>query len=86
MLHLAGLGHQRIGFINGGLIYNYAGLRRDSFVCGMAAAGLDLVPDLILENAVTPDEGAAMSGQLLGLAHPPTAIVCAVDRVALWLH
>lgn len=86
VLHLAGLGHRRIGFINGGLIYNYAGLRREGFMRGMEKAGLAVAPELVLEDAVTFDEGVAMGAQLLDLANPPTAIVCAIDRVALGVY
>lgn len=86
VIHLAKLGHQRIGFINGGLIYNYAGLRRDGFLRGLAAAGLTHFPELVHENAVTTEEGADLGGQLLDIPVPPTAIVCAVDRVALGVY
>lgn len=86
VLHLAGLGHRRIGFINGGLIYSYAGLRHQGFVSGMAAAGLACDPELVFENAVTPDDGAAMAAQLLDKPNPPTAIVCAIDRAALGVY
>ncbi|MDW3225078.1 MAG: LacI family DNA-binding transcriptional regulator [Paracoccaceae bacterium] len=86
VLHLAELGHRRIGFINGGAIYNYAKLRRAGFVTGMAAAKLEIDPALLLENAVTLEEGTRAGAKLLDLANPPTAIVCAVDRVALGVY
>lgn len=86
VLHLAGLDHKRIGFINGGMIYNYAGLRRDGFDRGMRDAGLPMRPDMIFENAVTTDAGVELGGKLLDLESPPTAIVCAVDRVALGVY
>lgn len=82
-LHLATLGHQRIGFINGGEVYTYAQLRREGFLTGMAAAGLDIDPRLIASNAVTSADGEKAAARLLDLPNPPTALVCAVDQVAL---
>ncbi|MEP1355244.1 MAG: LacI family DNA-binding transcriptional regulator [Tateyamaria sp.] len=84
--HLANLGHSRIGFINGGTIYNYAGLRRDGFVRGMAASGLNFAPELVIEDAMTPEDGARIGARLLDLPNRLTAIVCAVDRVALGVY
>ncbi|WP_299284431.1 substrate-binding domain-containing protein [uncultured Tateyamaria sp.] len=81
--HLATLGHRRIGFINGRTIYSYAALRLSGFKSGMAACDLPVAPELIVENAVTRDDGAAAAAQLLDHPDPPTAIVCAVDYAAL---
>lgn len=81
--HLADLGHRRIGIINGRTIYSYATLRLSGFTSGMAACGLPVASDLIIENAVTREDGAAAAAQLLDLSEPPTAIVCAVDYAAL---
>lgn len=86
VVHLAGLGHERIGFINGGLIYNYAGLRRLGFEAGMAAAQLEVDPDLIIEDVVTIEKGCAAGLHLLQNDNRPTAIVCAVDRAALGVY
>ncbi len=86
VMHLAGLGHRRIALINGGLIYNYAGLRRRGFLSGMAAAGLTSAPEFIVEDAMTTDDGARIGAQLLDMPNRPTAIVCAVDRVALGVY
>ncbi|MEO9515830.1 MAG: LacI family DNA-binding transcriptional regulator [Paracoccaceae bacterium] len=86
VLHLAGLGHKRIAFINGGTIYSYAKLRGEGFRAGMAQANLPIDPKLMLENAVTMENGAQAAGALLDLAHRPTAIVCAVDQVALGVY
>ena len=84
--HLAGLGHERIGFINGGVIYNYAGLRRVGFEAGMTAAKLRIDPKLIVEDVVTVDQGARAAAALLDVADRPTAIVCAVDHAALGVY
>ena len=86
VMHLSELGHRRIGFINGGTIYSYAKLRGEGFRAGMAQASMAVDPDLICENAVTLDDGREAAALLLKMAHPPTAIVCAVDQVALGVY
>lgn len=86
VLHLASLGHQRIAFINGGAKYSYAALRLAGFTSGMETAGLKIDPDLMGENAVTIEEGAAVAAKILDSPEPPTAIVCAVDFAALGIY
>ena len=83
VFHLVSLGHRRIAFVNGGAIYTYAKLRRQGFELGMAESGLAFDPSMIAENAVTLEDGIAAAGKFLDLPEPPTAIVCAVDQVAL---
>lgn len=83
---LAAMGHRRIGFVNGGMQYNYAALRGQGFLDGMAAAGLAADPALMLENAVTRAQGRAAALSLLRQPEPPTAVVCAVDQAALGLY
>jgi LacI family transcriptional regulator len=86
VLHLSDLGHKRISFINGGTIYSYAKLRGQGFADGMAQAGLTIDPDLVLDDAVTLEAGFAAATSLLNMTDPPTAIVCAVDHVALGVY
>lgn len=83
VLHLADLGHTRIGFINGAEKYHYAVLREQGFRDGMKAAGLKVDPDLMTAGAVTLADGCAAAGRLLDQDEPPTALVCAVDFAAL---
>ena len=84
--HLAALGHQRIGFINGGKRYAYAGLRMEGYLAGLADAGIAPDLTLTLQDAVTLEDGAQAGAQLLALHRPPSAILCAVDRVALGVY
>ena len=86
VMHLASLGHRRIGFINGGMIYAYAALRRAGFEQGMRDAGLVLDDTLMLENAVTISEGASAAEEILDQPNAPTAIICAVDFAALGVY
>ncbi|PTX54205.1 LacI family transcriptional regulator [Litoreibacter ponti] len=83
---LAALGHRRIGFINGGMQYNYAPLREAGFRRGMADAGLEIDPALMRADAVTRAAGAQAAREMLDLTDPPTAIVCAVDMAALGVY
>lgn len=84
--HLAALGHERIGFINGGMQYVYAPLRLAGFSDGMRDAGLHIDPELMAENAVTAEDGAIAATRILDTANPPTAIICAVDFAALGIY
>jgi LacI family transcriptional regulator len=84
--HLAGLGHRRIGYINGGAKYAYAGLREEGFRAGMADAGLAVDPALVVQDVVTRQEGTEAAACLLDVPDPPTAIVCAVDFAALGVY
>ena len=80
---LADHGHTRIGFVNGGLEYNFAHLRETGFRRGMEEAGLKIDETLILAGAMTSDAGRAAAHRLLGHDCPPTAIIYAVDSAAL---
>lgn len=84
--HLAAQGHRRIGFINGGMQYAYAPLRKAGFEAGMQAAGLTPDSQIMRENAVTREDGANAAHEILQNPEPPTAIVCAVDIAALGVY
>ena len=86
VLRLAGLGHRRIGFINGEGVYNYAPLRLGGFREGLAQAGLNFDTALVREGATTIPAGEALGAELLDLDQPPTAIVCALDLAALGVY
>jgi LacI family transcriptional regulator len=83
---LAALGHRRIGFVNGGKIYNYSHLRLQGYLRGLTEAGLDADPALIATDAVSTESGARAARGMLRLAEPPTAFVCATDMAALGLY
>lgn len=80
---LTGLGHRRIGFINGRPEYFYAPLRRAGFEQAMEEAGLVPDPALMREGATTPEAGATLAEALLDMRPAPTAIICALDAAAL---
>ncbi|GAA6181223.1 substrate-binding domain-containing protein [Shimia sp. NS0008-38b] len=80
---LAGLGHQRIGYVGSTENFNYTHLRREGFKAGLSAAGLAFDADLMCQGARTRAEGADAVRGLMALSTPPTGIVFATDMPAL---
>ena len=83
VLRLADHGHRRIGFVNGRTEYSFSRLRALGYHKGLAVAGLETDPVLVLDGAMSPAAGCAATHRLLALPEPPTAIVFAVDTGAL---
>ncbi len=83
--HLAQLGHRRIGFLGGASIVPDFLERKQGFLEGMAALGLPVDPELVLE-CPSPRIDIADAGPLADrlLTHPqrPTAVACATDAAA----
>jgi LacI family transcriptional regulator len=80
---LAGFGHSRIAFIGGDKDANFEALRRAGYKAGFAKAGLKFDADLVLEDAMSVEQGFRAGQALLALPMPPTAIICALDRAAI---
>jgi LacI family transcriptional regulator len=81
--YLIGLGHRRIAFIQGPSgtptgVRRLAGFRR-----AFELAGLDVDEDLLIPGDYTRDAGRAGITALLDMEHPPTAVFCANDLIAL---
>jgi LacI family transcriptional regulator len=83
--HLTSLGHRRIGFISGPPTFRSSHERRAGLEEALAAAGLHMRPDFVVEGAYTFDSGASCGEALLGRAERPTAIFCANDEMAAGL-
>jgi LacI family transcriptional regulator len=82
--HLAALGHRRIAFLPGPRKYNTLADRLQGFLGAMALRGLPVPPDLLPPPVGgTPRKGYHQMKQLLGLPHPPTAVVATSDKSAL---
>lgn len=85
--HLAGLGHKRIGFVNGPEETYTSIERRAGYFLGLADCGITPDPALICwENGsqgFLEPAGERLTHQLLQMADPPTAIVYAADTSAL---
>ncbi len=83
VVHLAGLGHRRIGFIGARDAFFMQELRAEGFAAGMKAAGLGPQPELMRTGGMTEAAGEELAIGLLAEPEPPTAIVCAMDVAAL---
>jgi len=83
--HLIGLGHRRIAFFGGHADSSSCRQRRAGFQAAMARAGLEVVPEWLIESAPTRLEAASRTAELFGEGASPTAAVCYNDTVALGL-
>jgi LacI family transcriptional regulator len=80
-LYLAGLGHTRIGFINGHPNQTASGQRFRGFVEGMTEAGLSVGADQVAQGFFTYRSGLTAAEKLLEDFHP-TAIFASNDDMA----
>jgi LacI family transcriptional regulator len=78
--HLLGLGHRRIAHVAAPSEYTFAHLRRGGYERAIGAAGG--VP-AVAEGAPTEEGGYDTARRLLDAREPPTALLCATDRMAL---
>ena len=81
--HLAGLGHQQIGFIGAPLEYNFAQMRLDGYRQGLMENGLQYDPAFVDHVDMTDDASAAAANAILNTQNPPTAFLCATDTQAI---
>jgi DNA-binding LacI/PurR family transcriptional regulator len=89
--HLLGLGHRRIGFVGEavargteqGLGFTSSRRRLLGYQRELAAAGLDVDPELVRLGPHGPAVAAELADQLLRLPDPPTAIFAASDTQAI---
>ncbi len=80
---LIGLGHRRIGFIQGPPDQSASGRRRLGFERALAAHGLALDPALVRHGDFTFPTGVQAAHALLSLPKPPTAVFASNDDMAL---
>jgi len=81
--HIAGRGFKRIAFIGASpeLVIQadrYAGYRQ-----GLQEAGIEYIPEFVLEADLTRQGGYKAAQKLLSTANPPVAIVCINDLTAI---
>ena len=81
--YLVKLGHKRIGFIGGRADLQSAGRRRQGYLDGLARAGIEPVPHLMLDGDFTVDAGYRCARILLKLPDRPSAIMAANDDTAV---
>ncbi len=84
--HLAQLGHRRIAMIAGPTGFRSAHERFTGFTAGLAAHGLSLPPEYVVEGAYTFDSGVAAGEILLSRSPRPTAIFAGNDEMAAGLY
>ncbi|MGE4373847.1 MAG: LacI family DNA-binding transcriptional regulator [Xanthobacter sp.] len=80
--HLVALGHRRIAMIGGGGAMSTSRRRRAGYIDGLRAAGLPVLPELIVDGDGHRDFGRLGMARLLNLEEPPTAAVCCDDMLA----
>ena len=81
--HLAGLGHQGIGFLAGPHSLHSAMTRRNNFHTAMERAGLPIEKGWIIDCDHTLRGGIAGFERLQALATRPTAVICSNDMTAI---
>jgi LacI family transcriptional regulator len=81
--HLADLGHRAIAFLAGPHSLHSAITRENGFRAAIAAAGLPLKKNWVIECDHTLKGGVAGFEQLSKLGNRPTAIVCSNDMTAI---
>lgn len=83
--HLASLGHESIGLVNGLPTTDSAGRRRAGFEASMRSVGLAVDQRFITSLGYRPEDGRAALRALAGLAARPTAVVVSNVNAALGL-
>jgi LacI family transcriptional regulator len=78
---LAGAGHRRIALLNAPSRYFFAVDRAAGWRAGLAACGLPAAA--LREAEPTEENGYRLAHDLLAGAEPPTALLCATDRLAV---
>jgi LacI family transcriptional regulator len=81
--HLTGLGHRRIGFIEGPPEAMVSIARLHGYHAALSQAGIATEPELMRAGAFTFDAGFTAGAALLGLERPPTALFASNDAQAL---
>lgn len=77
------LGHRRIALLNTPSELMYSHHRRAGYEKALEFASIQIDPDLIIEEELTEEGGAAGVRKLMALDRPPTAILCGHDLVAM---
>jgi LacI family transcriptional regulator len=81
--HLLGLGHRRIGFIEGPPRLLCSRARLDGYRAALDVAGVPVEDELIVPGDFYHESGFTGCNRLLDLADPPTAVFAASDQMAL---
>lgn len=80
--HLIELGHSRIGLLNLPTSLTPGRERRRGYEQALHDAGFPVIPGLIREGSFKAQQGYALTGELLDMDQPPTALLAASSRLA----
>lgn len=86
MEYLLGLGHRRIGFINGRAELESANRRLSGYRDALEKAGIPIQQELIASGDYTTETGILCGRQLLALKNRPTAIFASNDQMAMGVY
>jgi len=81
--HLIGLGHRRIAFLGGPASSTTVQDRAQGYRDALKVADLPGPETAMTYGDFTEESGYALTRELLGESPPPTALLCANDRIAL---
>lgn len=81
-MHIAELGHKRVGIVTGRRSFRSAHERREGFEEGLGEFGIELMPEYVAQGDYTFESGLACGAELIDLDPPPTAIFAANDEMA----
>jgi LacI family transcriptional regulator len=81
--HLIGLGHRRVGLINGQLQMEAAQARRDGYKQALVEAGIAIDTELMVDGFYSEPDAYQAMVKLLDLSQPPTAVFAASDTMAI---
>lgn len=80
--HLIALGHRRIALLLGDALHEDSAERRDGYLDALAAAGLAVDPDLMVQGDYNEASGVVAVSQLLERQVPFTAMFSSNDQMA----
>ena len=86
MEYLIGLGHKRIGFINGRTELESANRRLSGYRDALKKTGILIEEELIASGDYTTETGVKCGRQLLSLKNRPTAIFASNDQMAMGVY
>jgi len=86
MEYLLGLGHRRIGFINGRAELESANRRLSGYRDALEKASIPIQQELIASGDYTTETGILCGRQLLALKNRPTAIFASNDQMAMGVY
>ncbi len=84
--HLAELGHKKIAMLLGPKDHIDGQERNKGFIESMAAFGLDVNPEWLLEGGFQQSHGYEGGCKLISMKQRPTAVFCANDESALGMY